>query len=384
MQSPHDLIGRTLQGKFVITDYLGEGAMGIVFRGFDEDTLGPVAIKVLQPALAAHPEVVARFYREGSAARRVDHRNAVRFLGKGQDGGVHFLVMELLDGQSLADLLVIERRLNQVRAARMMIQICDALAVAHERGIVHRDLKPENVMVCGKPTDALGEHVKLLDFGIAKRVASSAPAGVEDSFNAECLTIAGMLVGTPEYMAPEQCRGHAVDARTDVYACGVVLYRLVTGQVPFTADNVLEICQLQLGEVPRPPHALVPGVHRAIEAVILKALRKEPGERQQSAAELREELCRAVDQVTAEESEATGMLAVTALVPVDLAATLPADIVSPEPLPPEPKTEVPEPKTQIFIPRRRFRDHLPLFAACAAIGAGMASLLVTLSGIWHP
>ncbi|APR81883.1 serine/threonine protein kinase [Minicystis rosea] len=328
MQSPHDLIGRTLQGKFVITDRLGEGAMGIVFRGFDEGTLGPVAIKILQPSLAVHPEIVARFYREGSAARRVDHQNAVRFLGKGQDGDVHFLVMELLDGQSLAAVLAVERRVHPVRAARMLIQICDALAVAHERGIVHRDLKPDNIMVSGKASDALGEHVKLLDFGIAKRVAGGARPAIEDSFGTESLTQCGAIIGTPEYMAPEQCRAGDVDARTDVYACGAVLFRLVTGQVPFTADHPLEICQLQIEEPPRRPSALIPGIHPAIEAVILKALRKDPNERQQSAAALREELLGAIDEVAAVEAAPTGAVAIDSLISTEVRAKAVADLGS--------------------------------------------------------
>jgi serine/threonine protein kinase len=124
--------------------------------------------------------------------------------------------MELLEGRSLADVAAAEPWLGQVRAARLLLQICGALQVAHARGIVHRDLKPENVMVLGAPGDLLGEHAKLLDFGIAKRVQEdpSRPAGVEDSFNMEELTQCGALIGTPEYMAPEQCRGAAVDART--------------------------------------------------------------------------------------------------------------------------------------------------------------------------
>jgi serine/threonine-protein kinase len=392
MQSAHELIGRTLQGRFVITDLLGEGAMGIVYRGFDQEKLSHVAVKILQPALAGHPEIVARFFREGSASRRVAHENAVRFLEKGQDDGIHFLVMELLDGRCLADLLAVERRVQPVRAARMMVQVCDALAVAHAHGIVHRDLKPENVMISGHPTDPLGEHVKLLDFGIAKRVSlgASAPVPVEDSFNTEDLTACGALIGTPEYMAPEQCRGLPVDARTDVYACGVVLFRLVTGQVPFTADHLMEVCQLHLSEPPRRPGALVPGIHAEIEAVILKALAKDPGERQQGAAALREELLHAVASILAAEQEITGVREKSALVPdelaetmaADLAETVAADLAELAPPPAE------EPATQIYVPvaapRARWREHLPVLAACAAVGAGMASLLITLSVLFRP
>jgi serine/threonine-protein kinase len=374
MQSPQDLIGRTLQGKFVITDLLGEGAMGVVYRGFDEIALREVAIKVLQPQLAVHPELVARFYREGAAARRVDHANTVRFLGKGQDDGVHFLVMELLDGRSLGELLESEIRIGQGRAARMIVQICGALSVAHERGIVHRDLKPENVMVCGSPGSGLGEHVKLLDFGIAKRVTR--PVGVEDSFNMEELTACGSLVGTPEYMAPEQCRGHEVDARTDVYACGVMLYRMVTGRVPFWAEHLLQICQMHLGEAPVPPSALAPGIHPMIEAVILKAMSKHPADRQQSAAALRDELNRALEVMASVEEEATGVIDRGSLVPAEMLAPAAVDLAATVP-------DVAEPATLLYEPPPRRRANMPMLAFYAALGAGMASLVITLTALLH-
>jgi len=381
MESPQDLIGRTLEGKFVITDFLGEGAMGIVYRGFDESALRDVAIKVLQPQLAAHPELVARFYREGAAARRVSHANTVRFLGKGQDAGVHFLVMELLDGRSLGDLLQAEIRIGQGRAARMVMQVCGALAVAHERGIVHRDLKPENVMVSGSPGSSLGEHVKLLDFGIAKRFSRS--DGIEDSFNSEELTACGSLVGTPEYMAPEQCRGHEVDARTDVYACGVMLYRMVTGRVPFWAEHLLQICQLHLGEAPRPPSELVPGIHPTMEAIILKAMSKDPAARQQSAAELREELHGALEAMASLESEETAAIDRGSLVPAEVAAAAAVELSAAVDL----AAAVPdhaEPATLLYQPPPpRPRPRVPPFALYAALGAGMASLVITLSALLH-
>jgi serine/threonine-protein kinase len=356
MHAPQDLIGKKLQGKLVITDLLGEGAMGIVYRGFDEVAQRAVAVKVLQPQLAMYPELVVRFYREGAAARRVDHESAVCFLDKGEDAGLHFLVMELLEGRSLSAVLEAERRIGQVRAARVLIQICDVLAAAHERGVVHRDLKPDNVMVSGSPD---GEHVKLLDFGIAKRVG---PAGIEDSFSTAELTGCGALIGTPEYMSPEQCRGLDVDARSDVYACGVLLYRLVTGRVPFTADHPLEVCQLHLGEPPRPPSLVVPGIHPAIEAVILEALQKDPNARPQSAGAMRAKLARALEWIAEDEAAPTGVMDRASLLEAESA---PRETVTP-----------PEPGIH-------WREHVPMLAACAAIGVGMASLLMKLSVLFH-
>ena len=387
MTLPGDLIGRTLQGRFTITELLGEGAMGIVYRGLDAQEGCEVAIKVLQPQLADHPEVVARFYREGSAARRIAHANTVRIFGRGEDAGVHFLVMELLQGRSLADVAAATPRMGQARAARILIQVCGALEVAHARGIVHRDLKPDNVMVLGGPDDLLGEHAKLLDFGIAKRVEEdpSQPAGVEDSFNMEDLTQCGALVGTPEYMAPEQCRGLAVDARTDIYACGVMLYRLVTGRVPFSAEHPLEICQLHLAETPRPPSALAPNLHPAIEAAILRAMSKEPAARQQSARALRVQLERALELLAVEETEPTETLelAIPARIapdaiptPSPIAATLVDAALAIPRLHGERRARVPS--------RRRAdrRRRLPLMAAYAALCA--VSFAAALSTLLRP
>ena len=361
--------------------------MGIVYRGLDAQEGCDVAIKVLQPELAGHPEVVARFYREGSAARRIEHVNTVRIFGRGEDAGVHFLVMELLQGRSLADVAAATPRMGQARAARLLIQVCGALEVAHTRGIVHRDLKPENVMVLGGPDDLLGEHAKLLDFGIAKRVEEdpSRPAGVEDSFNMEDLTQCGALIGTPEYMAPEQCRGLAVDARTDIYACGVMLYRLITGRVPFWAEHPLEICQLHLAEIPRPPGALVPNLHPAIEAAILQAMSKDPGARQQSASALRAQLERALDLLAVEETEPTETLELAAPTvaapsaiptPSPIAATL-VDAVGAIPRPQGQRRARPSSRR-----RAGLRKRLPFMAAYAAVCA--VSFAVTLSTLLRP
>ncbi len=315
MMTAQDLIGRTLQGRFVIAEQLGEGGMGMVFRGLDEITMDEVAIKVLLPELAVHDEIVARFYREATAARRVDHESAVRVLGRGREGDLHYLVMELLSGQSLAAVLAETPALPPARAARILVQLCEALAVAHERGVVHRDIKPENIMVA-PGGGVLGERVKLLDFGVAKPMPRlpSMPS-YEDSFNMDVVTTCGALVGTPEYMAPEQCRGLAVDARTDLYACGVLLYRMMTGRVPFDGTHPLELCQRHIGEAPRPPRAIAPWVAPEIEAIILKALQKSPADRYQSATELRDALLGVVGKIEVETDADTETFSYDDVVP---------------------------------------------------------------------
>jgi serine/threonine-protein kinase len=401
MTTSQDLIGRTLQGRFVITDPLGEGGMGIVFRGLDEITMSEVAIKVLQPELAGHDEVVARFYREASAARRVDHESAVRVLGRGQEGGLHFLVMELLAGRCLADVLVETPALPPARAARILAQVCSVLAVAHERGVVHRDIKPENVMVA-PPADGKGERVKLLDFGVAKAMPTlSRLPSYEDSFNSSELTTCGALVGTPEYMAPEQCRSREVDARTDVYACGVLLYRMMTGRVPFDGNHPLEICQRHIGEAPRAPRAVAPWIAPSMEAIILKALEKEPADRYQTATEMCDALLAALrDLEAATDAEDTESLAREALAvapPSSDAATLvyvpPQPPAAAEAAEAQPAAPPPAPAAQpvaTTVPRARkpagwhTAENLRKVALYAVLGACLGTVAMSLSTLLQP
>jgi serine/threonine protein kinase len=279
------LLGSVLAGRFEILALLGEGSMGAVYRGVELGTRRPIAIKVLLPHLIAHDEMRARFEREASAAMRIRHPNAVRVHEHGIERGMAFLVMELLEGQDLFAELAARGRLSEERAVRIVIQIAGALGAAHAVGIVHRDLKPENVMLA---VDAAGDRVKLLDFGIAKQFDRA--IDVDDE--SDVITIAGALIGTPGYMAPEQCQGAAVTPLTDLYACGVLLYQLVTGHLPFENQNPMAAWLAHLNEAPRPPSALLPGLHPGLEAVILKAMEKLPARRQQSARELRIELLR--------------------------------------------------------------------------------------------
>jgi serine/threonine-protein kinase len=393
LQTTHDLIGKTIAERFVITHVIGEGAMGIVYRGFDESTLAEVAIKVLQPSLAVYPELVARFHREASALRRVDHDGAVRVLGRGDEGGVPFIVMELLHGESLAHVIHRAGCVPEARAARIMVQICEALAIAHERGVVHRDIKPDNIMIVdGGP---LGERVKILDFGVAKRVAASG-GNLEDSFSMGESTRMGALVGTPEYMAPEQCMAGEVDHRADLYACGVLLYRMVTGHLPFEGEHQhpLELLQRHLGEEPPAPRAVAPWVSVEVEAIILKAMRKTPSDRHASATELRDDLAKLIavhEEIEMEPTERVsradlGLWSADVTAALDVAASAPpsapapveeapiarAPEIAPPPSTPAPSTARPA----RLAARRKELGYGPVVALAAVIGAGVGSLLV--------
>jgi len=299
------LIGQTLAGRFKITGFIGEGAMATVYRGLQAVEPRDIAVKVMHPHLTRDATFVGRFRREAKAASLLQHPNTVHIVDYGVDGELLYIAMELIGGQDLFEMLVLERRLSEARATRIVAQVCDALTQAHARGIIHRDLKPENVMVLTHPTDPSREHVKVLDFGIAK-VLERDKAGNHDSdaepssLVASALTTVGVVVGTPAYMSPEQCRAEPVDARSDVYSCGILLYQLICGRTPFTGDSPIEIAINQVRMAPDPPSMVVPAIHPALEQIILTALEKWPAQRQQSAAELRDSLLALLPQLSEE------------------------------------------------------------------------------------
>jgi serine/threonine protein kinase len=294
MAGVEPLIGRTLAGRFRITGFIGEGAMASVFRGVDMTQAGPladVAVKVMHPHLVSDPTFTGRFRLEAQAAARLSHPNSVRIVDTGADGQFHFIAMELVMGRDLAEILTMERRISPARACRILRGVCDALGTAHQQNIVHRDLKPENVMVVDAADAPGGETVKVLDFGIAKLLdAPAGRPGDTDSGPTSALTRVGTVVGTPAYMSPEQCRGQQVDGRSDLYTCGILLYQLVTGKVPFWSENPFEIAAKQVREKPVPPSHQVDGLDPELEAIILKALSKTPSDRFTRAEELRDVL----------------------------------------------------------------------------------------------
>ena len=244
------LIGATLDGRWAVERELGEGGMGAVFAGRQIRLDRPVAIKVLQPAAAQREDIVSRFLREGRLLGKLRHPNIVTILdfGRDPDHELLYLVMELVEGVALADWTLRRTMVDLDAVLSVVEQIARALVAAHEQGIIHRDLKPQNVMV--QPV-AGGLHVQVLDFGIAKIVTSEG----ESSTTAEGrgpLTNTGAAIGTPAYMAPEQCRGGEVGFATDLYALGVILYELLTGAPPFDAPSPMAVMMQHVHQAPPP------------------------------------------------------------------------------------------------------------------------------------
>jgi serine/threonine-protein kinase len=278
------LIGRLIAGKFRILSPLGAGAMGRVYRAEQTNLSKHVAVKVLQAKAAGDANLAQRFQREARHAAVLSHPNILQITDFGDDGGVLFIAMELVEGRDLLKVLRSDWPFEPARVGHIIGQVLSALEEAHAKGIVHRDLKAENVMLM----DVRGEpdFVKVCDFGIAKAIS--------DHDGTAPLTDAGAVCGTPEYMSPEQARGEPLDGRSDLYAVGVMLYQLVVGELPFRAESVLGVVTRQLSEAPVPPSQRRQGVPPALEAVILNALEKPRDRRYASAVEMRQALYAAV------------------------------------------------------------------------------------------
>lgn len=284
---PDPLLGQVLDSKYELLARLGEGGMGAVYRARRVHIGDEVAVKVLHQSFVADADAVERFRREARAAAMLRHPNVVTIHDFGEARGSAapaYIVMELVEGSSLRDLLRSEGKLAPARAVALMQDICAGVGAAHRRQIVHRDLKPDNIIVL--PPDGEGERetAKVVDFGIAK---------LRDLAAMPTLTQAGTLIGTPYYMSPEQCRGEALDARSDVYSLGAVLYEMLAGAPPFTAANITGVVAKHLMEAP-PPFAPAAGVPHALEDVCRRALAKDVEARQPEATTLARELQAAI------------------------------------------------------------------------------------------
>jgi serine/threonine-protein kinase len=279
---PDPLVGRTLDGRYRIEAVLGEGGMGLVYRARHAGLNKALAIKVLRPEVSRDAEVMSRFQQEAQSASAIGNHHIIDIsdFGALPDGSTYF-VMEFLDGIALTTAIEEQQPIPAARVIKVARQLCDALGAAHERNIVHRDLKPDNIYLVKRGSDT--DFVKVLDFGIAKVGGSSSK-----------LTKAGQVFGTPHYMSPEQCAGANVDARTDIYALGVILYEMSTGRVPFDADNLMGILTKHIYERPVAPRDLpsAPGLPPGLEAVIMKCLTKSADARYQTMAEMRADLDR--------------------------------------------------------------------------------------------
>ena len=277
-----DLIG-TMLGNYRVLAPVGQGGMARVYRAHQENLDREVAIKVLPPWFAADRSFVERFNLEARLVARLSHPNIVTVHDADEQNGNLYIVMQLVDGGTLknrTDHLRSQRRVMDVtEATRIYSQLASALNYAHEAGIIHRDIKPVNVLM-----DRSGRPI-LSDFGIAKAMAGG---------NNEQLTRPGAGVGTPEYMSPEQCHGKSVDARTDIYALGVMLFETLTGRTPFTGDNYPALAHSHIYEQPPLPSVLNPLIQPPVEKVIMTALQKNPQMRYQSASAMAAALEQAV------------------------------------------------------------------------------------------
>jgi len=266
--------GSTFAGRYQIIEELGKGGMGKVYKAQDTDLKEKVAIKLLRPEIAGDKKTIERFRNELKFARKIRHKNVCQMYDLNKEKGAHYITMEYVDGKDLKSMIRMMGQLSSGKTIFIAKQVCDGLVEAHRLGVVHRDLKPQNIMV-----DENG-NARIMDFGIAR------------SLKTKGITAAGVMIGTPEYMSPEQVEGKEVDQRSDIYSLGVILYEMVTGRVPFEGDTPFTIGMKHKGEEPKDPKELNTQLPEDLNLVILRCLEKDKENRYQSAGEVRAELTR--------------------------------------------------------------------------------------------
>src|SRR5262244_1542105 len=285
------LIDTLFDGRYRIERKLGAGGMADVYLAEDQELGRRVAIKILNGRHANDAQFIERFRREAKNAAALNHPNIVSIYDRGEAEDTYYIAMEYLDGRTLKELIVSRGAAPINVAIEYARQILSALRFAHRHGIVHRDIKPHNVLVDGEG------RVKVTDFGIARAGASQ-------------MTEAGSIVGTAQYLSPEQARGAAVDQRSDLYSLGIVLYELLTGTVPFNGDTPVEIAMKHLSQTPEPPSEQRPDLPRDLDYVVMRALAKDPDDRYQSAEEMDADLERVARgaHVSSETEESATMI----------------------------------------------------------------------------
>jgi serine/threonine-protein kinase len=372
--APDPLLGATVAGRYRVERKLGEGGMGAVYLASHAVLEKRIALKVLHGEFARKPDLVERFMQEAKAASRIRHENVIDISDFGSTPeGLVFFAMELLTGHDLHDEIARARVAGNMlpwsRTKKIFLQVCSALAAAHAKGVVHRDLKPENVYLVQFLDDP--DFVKLLDFGIAKLTEVNEQGGRK-------LTRTGMLFGTPEYMSPEQARGESIDHRVDIYAMGCILFQLVSGRVPFEADNFMGVLSQHLTE---PPPVIAPmvfdhiGAPRALSGVIARALAKDRADRFQTI----DELAAAVHEVCGDPMSARGTRTREPSVPAPIVAATrkPTQRTRTEWTG---KISVPEVEEELSTPagaaRRRGSPWLALGAAAIVIAGGVTAVVL--------
>jgi serine/threonine protein kinase len=363
-------LGKILAGKYRIDGFLKRGGMGSVYRGTHVMLDKPVAIKLIKPELVTSEDTIRRFQREARAASQLSHPNivAVYDLGQAEDGML-YIAMELVSGESLKDHVKKQGPMEPHRATRIVKAIASALALAHQNNIIHRDLKPQNIMMT---RDNEGREIpKLLDFGIAKTFDPDSPA----------LTSTGMVLGTPQYMSPEQAAGKPVDARADLYSLGIIFYEMLAGKVPFDDPSIPAILVKHLNEMPKRPSELREDLPSSLEQIVLRCLEKDPEKRFAGAEEFSSALASADTTVAvAEEGPTVGIPALTqepSRVRTEIPPPpLPPTIVSP----PHPTETFSEPTVR--EPGRKKRSPLPILGLIAILLfiLGGVSLFLVMRG----
>jgi len=264
--------GSTFAKRYEVLEELGRGGMGRIYKVVDRRIKEEIALKLLRSDIADDPKVVERFSNELKFARKIVHKNVARMYDLGEEEGVLYITMEFVPGEDLKAFIKRAGLLSLGKTIAIIDQVCEGLVEAHRVGLVHRDLKPQNVMI-----DKAG-NAHIMDFGIAR------------SLSAEGITDAGVIIGTPDYMSPEQVEGEEVDQRSDLYSLGVILYEMVTGRVPFQADSAFAVGMKHKTEIPKDPRAINPQIPEDLGRLIMKCMEKDRDKRYQTAKEVLAEL----------------------------------------------------------------------------------------------
>ncbi len=267
-----EMIGRLLGNRYEIVKKIGTGGMATVYKGTDLKLNRSVAIKVLYEQFASDPEFLRRFQLEAKAAAKLSHSAIVNVYDEGEEEGIHYIIMEYVDGQTLKDVILSDGPLEPEEAVRIALPVCDALVHAHENNVIHRDIKPHNIII------AADGRVKVTDFGIARAVADST------------ITYDKSMLGSVYYSSPEQARGSRADQQSDIYSFGIVLYEMLTATVPFSGESPVSIALKHLQEDIIPPSRVVSGLPSTLEMIVSRAVRKDRSLRYQNAAQLRDDL----------------------------------------------------------------------------------------------